>query len=222
MAKRKIIAQADIASGYNTLGLYGSSDRYYVNSAEHIGVIKGNIIDIGCGYGKFLKEVKYRNPLVKMHGIDICETAVEHCVSEGINARVANVEDIPFNDNYFDCAIMSMVIEHVIDQKKALAEVNRILKTGGLFLLTTDNVWWLWCMSLKNIMMPWKPKYTRKKQPVNDEFSYRRIRKMVEEAGFSVIKRMKSGPISAGERFVGKYDWSIFLYKRHWLLCRKQ
>ena len=165
--------------------------------------------------------MKSQNPSAALYGIDICSTAVDHCIQKGINAKTGNAEEIPFEDNYFDIALMSLVIEHVINQDNALAEAHRILKKGGRFLLTTDNIWWQWIMKAKNILMPWKPKYVRFQQPIDDEFTYRRIRKMLEKAGFRITKRMKSGPIAIGGKYLGRFDWSICLYKRHWLLCEK-
>ncbi len=46
-----------------------------------------------------------------------------------------DITDIPFPDNHFDCIICYHVFEHVIDDRKAMSEVYRILKPGGWSLL---------------------------------------------------------------------------------------
>ncbi|OXS59623.1 hypothetical protein B1B00_11920 [Bacillus sp. DSM 27956] len=44
-----------------------------------------------------------------------------------------NIEDIPFEDNHFDIIIASHMLYHVSNRKKALSEVERVLKPGGTF-----------------------------------------------------------------------------------------
>ena len=46
-----------------------------------------------------------------------------------------DIIDIPFPDNHFDCIICYHVFEHVIDDRKAMSEVYRILKPGGWSIL---------------------------------------------------------------------------------------
>ena len=96
------------------------------------------LLDVGCGTGvlsQLLIEKGY-----DVIGIDISENAINKCKSKGLNAYQQNLsEKLLFRDEEFDCILMSEVIEHIADTFFVLHELNRVLKTGGVFILTTPN-----------------------------------------------------------------------------------
>ena len=51
--------------------------------------------------------------------------------------RVVDAQDIPFDDGVFDIVIANHMLYHIPDADKALAEIARVLKAGGLFYATT-------------------------------------------------------------------------------------
>jgi len=51
------------------------------------------------------------------------------------NKKYADLQAMPYPDNFFDVLLSSDVLEHVRDYKKALSEIYRVLKPGGLMLL---------------------------------------------------------------------------------------
>ena len=82
------------------------------------------VVDIGCGYGR-------NRPIVESVGGEW--TGVEP-FEGGAHTVVADAEDLPFEDNSYDVAIMDAVLEHIPDVGKAFTEVARILKPGGVFI----------------------------------------------------------------------------------------
>lgn len=54
---------------------------------------------------------------------------------------VADVHDLPFKDEEFDIILCIEVLEHVLDPRRAIAEMNRVLKVGGTLILTTRFVY---------------------------------------------------------------------------------
>lgn len=50
-----------------------------------------------------------------------------------------SADKLAFKNNSFDAVIMMEVLEHVIDDEKTIAEINRVLKPGGKFIVTTPN-----------------------------------------------------------------------------------
>lgn len=58
---------------------------------------------------------------------------------EGV--MVADLLELPFEDNSFDIVTCREVIEHVEDEQKALKEIKRVLKPHGYLLITTPNLY---------------------------------------------------------------------------------
>ena len=52
---------------------------------------------------------------------------------------IGNVEEIPFKENCFDLVLMIEVIEHIEDDQRALLNILKIIKPGGMLILTTPN-----------------------------------------------------------------------------------
>ena len=106
------------------------------------GILKknSNLLDIGCGKGTlgiFIKNVD-----ITLYGIDISLHAVTEAEKAYRKAKCVNLntENIPYENHYFDTAVMLDVIEHVIDPAKVVNEVFRVLKPGGYFILSTPNI----------------------------------------------------------------------------------
>lgn len=49
------------------------------------------------------------------------------------------VPPLPFGDGEFDCVISFQVIEHIRDDRRFVAEIHRVLRPGGMFIVTTPN-----------------------------------------------------------------------------------
>jgi SAM-dependent methyltransferase len=102
-----------------------------------------SILDIGCGLGQFLHELKkrgYTNAL----GIDINDESLEECKRKNLNCQ--GIQDIVSfakeNTRKFDFITMSHVLEHIdknqiIDTLKAIKEY--LLKEGGAFIVMVPN-----------------------------------------------------------------------------------
>jgi SAM-dependent methyltransferase len=81
-------------------------------------------VDIGCGFGT-------NRPIVEAVG---GEWVGVEPFEGGAHTVVGDAEDLPFEDNEFDVAVMDAVLEHIPDVGKAFTEVSRVLKPGGIFV----------------------------------------------------------------------------------------
>jgi SAM-dependent methyltransferase len=84
------------------------------------------ILDVGCGLGMYVRAFRRYSPHV--HGVDIDEEKVMEASQELPNIRVAPAEDLPHADGMFDVVLSHEVIEHVEDDRQALAEAVRVLR----------------------------------------------------------------------------------------------
>lgn len=98
---------------------------------KFVPLLKGNILDIGCGgkpYKKFLsKESRY--------------FAMEYQEYAQKPELFGDVNKLPFRDGVFDAVMFNEVIEHVPAPDKSIAEIYRVLKKGGKLFLTAPMYW---------------------------------------------------------------------------------
>lgn len=101
------------------------------------------ILDAGCGTGGM---VQYLGKFGRVYGVDVAAEAMDGCRQRGLRTvSRGSIEAIPFADASFDVVVSFDVLYHqsVIDDVRALAEFNRVLKPGGLLLIRVPAYDWL-------------------------------------------------------------------------------
>ena len=89
-------------------------------------VVGRSVCDVGCGSGFLIRHIRDHSPgkPQRLAGVDI--VVPPHEDSGGIEFFQGNVERLPFADKEFDTVVCTHVIEHILDYRKALAELRRI------------------------------------------------------------------------------------------------
>ena len=100
------------------------------------------VLDHGCGTGRHVKYLLEQG--FKVVGTDHSEIALKYAkeLTVGLNNVdfiKTEMDDIPYEDEYFDAVICSHVIQHGLSEKrdKAFYEMVRVLKSNGLLFLRT-------------------------------------------------------------------------------------
>jgi SAM-dependent methyltransferase len=97
---------------------------------------KLKILDVGAGHGAFTKRLFDLG-----YNVSACDLFPEIFRFEKIECKKADLtKELPYPDNTFDLAIAVEVSEHIIDHETFFRELSRILKPGGLLLLSTPNI----------------------------------------------------------------------------------
>jgi SAM-dependent methyltransferase len=99
---------------------------------------RGRLLDVGCGAGEFL--VQMRAAGWDVHGLEPDSTAAARARAAGVRVVNAGLEDSEFAPGSFDAITISHVIEHLHDPLRALRICRRLLKANGLFWLATPNL----------------------------------------------------------------------------------
>ncbi len=135
----------------------GLGQAFRQKTLYHAGLKAGErVLDVGCGTGVLTRlaalavgpegEVIGIDPAAKMIAI-----AKKNAQSEGSIAefRLAVIEELPFEDNSFDCVLSSMMLHHLPPDLKeqGLQEVRRVIKSGGRLVLVdldrpSNPLWW--------------------------------------------------------------------------------
>ena len=113
------------------------------------------ILDLGCGEGRHAITA-YMLKNVESVGIDLSlddlqttkqrfgEFADPDNTNKSLVISVANGYQLPFADHSFDKVICSEVLEHIPDYKAVLAEIERVLKPGGVFAVSVPRFFPEW------------------------------------------------------------------------------
>jgi ubiquinone/menaquinone biosynthesis C-methylase UbiE len=125
----------------------------------------GRVLDVGAGSGRAAIGVLLARPQATAMGVDIYsgywgidentpERFMRNARIAGVDARadarVGDMRELPFGDGEFDAVVSSYAIDHLrrAERPKAIAEIARVLKPGGEFLLMIIRVdWKTWLVS---------------------------------------------------------------------------
>jgi len=98
-----------------------------------------DILDVGCGEGITLEKLVQKFPNRNVVGIDYSPEKVSTCKQHQLPARQGDACGLEFADQSMDCCLFLEVVEHLPDPLKALHEIHRVLRIGGLLLLIFPN-----------------------------------------------------------------------------------
>lgn len=105
----------------------------------------GKVLEIGAGTGFFITNLWQSGLITEPYATDISPGMVEVCVKNaeaaGINnmvGKVADAENLPFDDETFDLVIGHAVIHHLPDVEAAFKEAMRVLKPGGRLVIAGE------------------------------------------------------------------------------------
>jgi SAM-dependent methyltransferase len=98
------------------------------------------VLDLGCDTGTISKHLLSGDGL-SVVGADVSPTAVATCVLEvGRPAMRVDATALPFTTSSFDLVVSDDVVGHLVDTDQYAREVHRVLRPGGLLLLSTPNL----------------------------------------------------------------------------------
>jgi SAM-dependent methyltransferase len=125
---------------------------------------EAKILDLGSGPGWLTFELSKKYPA--MQGVDAAEaqTRLAQKLYPNINFQTADPQTgLPFESETFDCIVASLVMHDIEDQAKALKEIARVLKPGGIFLNLIINPYYaypvgVWKRGLLGRLLGQKPK----------------------------------------------------------------
>lgn len=98
----------------------------------------GQILDVGCGKGRFARELKEQNSAAQIVALDLAE-AMLRFVPPNISPCCASMTALPFPDACFDAAYATESLEHAVNIELAVSEMCRTVKPGGRIVIIDKN-----------------------------------------------------------------------------------
>ncbi len=138
----------------------------------------GSVLDVSCGGGELLREIAVRYPAVELAGTEYSQrrlgVAAQHIPPERLYQLDLVTEAL---DRQFDLVVCSEVLEHIADDRAAIANLRRM--THRYLLITTVQ----------------GPFYEYERQSVGHVRSYTRadLETKIQEAGFRIVKTIEWG-----------------------------
>ncbi|MFZ2905936.1 MAG: class I SAM-dependent methyltransferase [Cyclobacteriaceae bacterium] len=111
--------------------------KAYVVAQEYV---HGNVLEVGCGEGRGVETLMKKS--AQFTAVDKIEEALavlrqKHPEGKFISMNIPPLGGLP--DDTYDCVVSFQVIEHIQNDGLYLKEIHRVLKPGGIALITTPN-----------------------------------------------------------------------------------
>jgi len=140
-------------------------------------------IDIGCGTGVLLDRLSAVHPAEALAGVDPVRemlAVARQRLSPAIQLHEAWAEELPFDAESFDAAVLSNMFHYVDRPLAALSEVRRVLRPGGSLVITDWCGEYLTCRALALYLRLSGHAFFR-------VYSERTCTRLLRESGFNII-----------------------------------
>lgn len=134
------------------------------------GGVRGRVLDVGCGAGATSLALR---PHGRVIGVDFGRAAVDEARARGLEVAQMDATRLAVRDRTADVAVALDVLEHLDDDQGAARELLRVLRPGGVLLVTVPAYQWLW--SSHDVALGHRRRYRRAA-----------LRAVLERAGFEV------------------------------------
>jgi 2-polyprenyl-6-hydroxyphenyl methylase / 3-demethylubiquinone-9 3-methyltransferase len=95
------------------------------------------LVDVGCGAGLLAPHLRGKG--YRHVGVDVTMSALGLAAAHGVTAAQADAARLPLADGCADVVCAGEILEHLPDWPRAVAEICRVLRPGGLLVLDTLN-----------------------------------------------------------------------------------
>lgn len=154
-----------------------------------------NMLEVGCSLGNTLEAARLRN--IGHLGIDISRFAVDYCRSCGLHAELKTIDDLLEEGRTFDLIFMQHVLEHFRDPFETVKNCRRLLCPGGILLVVVPNANYVQAVKKRG-----KHRFYSLSGVGTEHytyFTYQTIVSLLENQGFTVVRKNYPIFITAGE-----------------------
>lgn len=137
-------AEFDISAPKFMTSIDKDDERYKIvlQNVKEVCLLGGDIkiLDIGCGKGRYLKNLIDDLPDSQCYGVDISKNVIAEKTNQNIVWEEGSLTHIPFRDNNFAMAYTCEALEHAVDIKSAIREMARVVRPDGRIVIVDKNI----------------------------------------------------------------------------------
>ena len=104
--------------------------------AEQLSGVRGRVVDVGCGNGKFIQRLREDRPDLALLGMDIAPGILAGVPGP---VAVADATRLPLPTASVDAALALHMLYHVPDIRQAVRELSRVVARDGLVIVSTNS-----------------------------------------------------------------------------------
>ena len=142
IVEQEVMDTAEAAEAYDAM-VHGEVDNAFVERVLALGAKDGHFLDVGTGPAQIPILLAQRCPDIRITAIDLSKEmlniAKRHVAAAELAARITlehvDAKALPYPDNTFDGLISNSIVHHIHDSLRALQEMSRVVKPGGLVLI---------------------------------------------------------------------------------------
>ena len=144
---------------------------------------QGRTLEVGAGTGQIAGALMREHEVV---ATDISLNMVAAMRAKGIEATACDAESLPFPDASFDTVVSAECIYYLDHPQRFLAEANRVLKPGGVLILTSASAITSWYDRARSALRAFGVKSMYFDDPVHTFPSLTKLRTLAIESGFEI------------------------------------
>jgi len=186
--------------------VHGYSDRETQRLLEQSEILEGllhsgfaypeqcSLLEAGCGVGAQTALLAESNPLISITSCDISKVSIEkaahltaHRGIKNVRFCQADVHDLPFDRETFDCIFVCFVLEHLHDPVRALVHLKTLLKSGGtIVVIEGDHGSCFWYPETRESRLAWHAMIDAQFALDHNPLIGRQLYPLLKQAGFEV------------------------------------
>ncbi len=164
---------------------------------------EGKALDVGCGPGMMARHLIGKS--WKVFGLDMSPEMIRECTASlgrSGNFLCGTVDDLPFMDGTFDVVLAMGVLEYAVDGDRAVRELARVTRKGGIVIATMLNKispYRFWEGTVYRWARLLRAKGVKTHDSINMSlYSEKAFRRLIEASGLEIID-------------IVYYDFNLFL-----------
>ena len=161
-----------------------------VDFCTRFGISRRQLVEVGAGFGTFCSVAKESDAFEKVTAIEPTPEMAQACRDRGVHVIEARIEDVDGGSLAADVAVAFEVIEHLFEPRDFVDQAARLLRPGGLLVISCPNGQGFDIATLREQSLAVDPEHV-------NLFNPNSLSQLVESCGFEILEVTTPGRLDA-------------------------